>query len=473
MNTRSNFFQTGVHGLDQVLGGGFLIGRIYLIEGAAGTGKTILGNQLAFTNASAGEKSVIVTLIAETHDRMIEQNQIFDFFDSNYLGELIVYLSGLNELSHEGLDGFKKFLLKAIRLNQAKILIIDGFKLIRNFAKDQIEYEKFLHNLAAIASTLDCSIFIIVGSTEKISQEEYIAVDGAIELKRIDVGMRNIREIHIHKMRGVSHYEGSHELRISKIGIQIFPRAELIVALLNPFHPKLSEKKLSFGITYLDQMLNGGVLSGSVTSLFGPPGAGKTLLGLSFLHEGLKNGEKSLYFGFYETRDQMLSRAKSIGLDFSTYLKSEDFLFEWFPPTEQLIDELFEKLVNLINDNKINRVFIDGIEGFKISAVFSDRLPRFIASLTIKLRSLGITAIISEEARLPSDVRDYHSGEYSAAFENIIYLRYIETEYQVKRLINIYKVRSSSYDIAIHQFNISNHGIVVEEDSFKPHDGIK
>lgn len=96
-----------------------------------------------------------------------------------------------------------------------------------------------------------------------------------------------------------------------------------------------------------------------------------------------------------------------------------------------------------------------------------DTTPNFLKS--------GIHGLdqVLGESFLPSDIRDYHSGEYSAAFENIIYLRYIETAFQVKRLINIYKVRSSSYDIAIHEFYISNNGIVVEEGSFNPSAGDK
>lgn len=468
MDIVNDFFKSGIHGLDQVLGGGFLASRVYLIVGAAGTGKTILGNQIAFNNVKKGQMSLFVTLTSESQGRMLDHIRPFNFYNDESIGEKIVYLSGFNELSDNGLDGFKDFLIKEIRKSKYKIAIIDGFNIVKNYATNELEYSNFFHSLNAIASTLGCTFFLILSSNEINPNNEFISVDGVIELKRIDVGMRDAREIHVHKMRGVPHYEGRHEMRISQEGILIFPRAELLIALLNPFHPKLSEEKLSFGITYLDEMLKGGVLAGSVTSLFGPPGSGKTLLGLAFLHDGLKNKEKALYFGFYETRDQMLSRSRGIGLDFSPYLDSDSFYFEWFPPTEQLIDELFEKLVDLINDKKINRVFIDGIEGFKLSVIFSDRLPRFIASLTIKLRSLGVTAIFSEEARLPTDIRDYHSGEYSAAFENIIYLRYIETAFQVKRLINIYKVRSCSYDIAIHEFYISNKGIVVEEESFNP-----
>ncbi|MBC7428589.1 MAG: serine/threonine protein kinase [Bacteriovorax sp.] len=467
MDIEKKLFVSGIHGFDQILGGGFLKGRLYLVEGIPGSGKTILGNQLVFANAEQGHSSLFVTLLSESHGKMLENLRGFEFYNENIINDKIFYLSGYSELSESGIDGFKKFLTQNIRSLKIKLVVIDGFKIVSSFSKDNLEYSTFLHDLNTLASALDC-IFVILNPLDtKLLQSEDVLTDGLIELKRTDVGMRNVREIHVHKMRGMKHFEGRHELSISRNGIRVFPRIELLVAKLKPFLPNLTEEKKSFGIKNLDEMLKGGILAGSVTSLFGPPGSGKTLIGLKFLHEGLLAGENSLYFGFYETRDQMLSKANGIGLNFEPFINSGQLQFEWYPPTEQLIDELFEKLVNVIEEKKISRVFIDGIEGFKFSAVFIDRLPRFVASLTIKLRSMGVTAFFSEEARMPSMVKDYHLGEYSAAFENIIYLRYMESDFHVRRLINIYKVRASSYDISIHEFHIQNQGIVVEEKSYK------
>jgi circadian clock protein KaiC len=467
-----NLFVSGIHGLDTILGGGFLKGRLYLIEGIPGSGKTVLGNQLVFANAKQDNTSLFVTLLSESHGKMLDHICQFEYFDKSLVNKKIFYLSGYTELSENGISGFKLFLMKTIRSANIKLVVIDGFKIVSNFTKDELEYSTFLHDLNALASALDCIVLLLNPVSTPQQQVEDVLTDGLIELKCTDVGMRNVREIHIHKMRGMEHFEGRHELTISKEGLRVFPRIELIVAKLEPFHPNLSEVKKSFGIQYLDEMLKGGLLSGSVTSLFGPPGSGKTLIGLKFLHEGLLADENSLYFGFYETRDQMLSKARGVGLEFEPFINSGRLKFIWYPPTEQLIDELFEKLVDAIEETKATRVFIDGIEGFKFSAVFAERLPRFVASLTIKLRSIGVTAIFSEEARLPSSVKDYHLGEYSAAFENIIYLRYLETNFHVRRLINIYKVRASSYDISIHEFHIQNQGIIVEQKSYKPEGGI-
>ena len=62
---------TGIPGLDVILSGGFLRDGIFLIEGDPGSGKTILGNQLCFNHVSRGGRAVFMTLLAESHARML------------------------------------------------------------------------------------------------------------------------------------------------------------------------------------------------------------------------------------------------------------------------------------------------------------------------------------------------------------------------------------------------------------------
>ncbi|MEA2529068.1 MAG: circadian clock protein KaiC [Thermomicrobiales bacterium] len=72
---------TGVAGLDEVLRGGWVAGDLYLVAGPPGTGKTTLGNQLAFAHAARGETAIFVTLLTETHDMMIARMLSFSFLD--------------------------------------------------------------------------------------------------------------------------------------------------------------------------------------------------------------------------------------------------------------------------------------------------------------------------------------------------------------------------------------------------------
>lgn len=71
---------TGITGLDAVLGGGLIEGASYIIQGRPGAGKTIMSNQIAFASSASGRKVLYVTLLAETHDRLFQSLGTLDFF---------------------------------------------------------------------------------------------------------------------------------------------------------------------------------------------------------------------------------------------------------------------------------------------------------------------------------------------------------------------------------------------------------
>jgi circadian clock protein KaiC len=85
---------SGVPGLDTILNGGFLQGGIYLIMGAPGTGKTILSNQICSHHVAGGERALYVTLLAESHARMLAHLRTLSFFDSSVVADGLCWLSG-------------------------------------------------------------------------------------------------------------------------------------------------------------------------------------------------------------------------------------------------------------------------------------------------------------------------------------------------------------------------------------------
>nr|WP_255671374.1 ATPase domain-containing protein [Corallococcus sp. AS-1-6] len=221
---------------------------------------------------------------------------------------------------------------------------------------------------------------------------------------------------------------------------------------------------MSFGIPRLDDALRGGLLSGSTTLLLGAPGTGKTLLGLHFLLQGAREGQPGVYFGFFETPPRLIEKAEGTGMgDLQKYVDEGLIEIQWQPPLEHNMDSLAEKLLERIEERKVDRLrlFIDGVSGFRSAAVYPDRLGRFFSALTHQLRMMDVTTLYSDETPLFSPGVDMPQPEAASTVENVILVRYVELRSQLYRLLSIMKMRESAYDSGIREFSISEQGIEV------------
>jgi len=93
---------TGIAGLDEILVGGVLNRSTHLVAGAAGTGKTVFTQQLAFYQARQGINVLYLTFLSEGHDKMIANLEGFSFFDRSLISTRIQYLSLYQEITANG-----------------------------------------------------------------------------------------------------------------------------------------------------------------------------------------------------------------------------------------------------------------------------------------------------------------------------------------------------------------------------------
>ncbi|MFL6649756.1 MAG: RAD55 family ATPase [Sulfurifustaceae bacterium] len=449
---------TDVPGLDKVLGGGLLKGGLYLLEGAPGSGKTILASQICFSLIKRGEKVVYVTLIAETHGKLIGHLSTMRFFDSRQLGRGFFLLSGYGDLTTGGRSRLFEMLAREVQTHKPYFLVIDGFRAAREIQQVELDLIGFVHRLNTFAMSSGCTMLLLSPYEADETRSEHTLIDGLIELDRRSVGMQMVRELAVHKIRAASQLPGRHAFIITEEGLTVFPRFESLPTLAETtFSPDGS--RLKFNVGKLDDMLRGGVLRTSVTTLIGSPGTGKTLLGLHFLVEGARNGEPSLHFGFYEPREALLTKADGVGLPLREAVDSGALEVIWQPALEQIVDQLAYKLMDAVKRRKVRRLLIDGIGGFREATAYPERLVRFLTALMTELRALNVTTVVTEE--LPLFAPDVQSPLHPLV-ENIIYLRQVELRSQLYRLISIMKLRDSPYDSAIREFVINDKGIFVE-----------
>ncbi|WP_426751536.1 RAD55 family ATPase [Myxococcus sp. Y35] len=457
--------ETGVPRLDFITKGGLLQGASYAVLGPPGSGKTVLAHQIAFWHVKHGGKALYVTLLTESHARMLANLEGMAFFDASAIPDKLHYISGYRQLETEGLKGLLELVRRAARQHQATLLIMDGMDVAKEFARDDLTYKRFLQELQTFISIIGCTTLLLSPHNPGDLPPETTAVDGIFELSLWLAGPRAVREMVALKFRGSDSLLGKHELEISDKGIIVHPRTEVQFSKPNE-QGEEHRIRMAFGIPRLDESLHGGLLSGSTTLLLGAPGTGKTLLGLRFLLEGARQGQPGVYFGFYETSQRLFEKAEGVGMgDLKKYVDEGLIEIQWQPPLEHNLDSLAERLLERIHERKVKRMrlFVDSVAGFRSASVYPERMSRFFSALSHQLRMLDVTTIYSEETALFSPGVDAPQPDATAYVENVILLRYVELRSQLYRLLSIMKMRESQYDSGIREFSITDEGITVAD----------
>jgi circadian clock protein KaiC len=454
---------TGIPGLDMLLGGGLFRGGTYLVMGAPGTGKTILGNQLCFSHAASRGRVIYITLLTETHADLLTYLQSLEFFNRDVIGDTLHYFNGYAALEKEGVQGLIAYLRQVILQHRPTLLVIDALTTVEVAAESNWVFRRFLQDLHVFAQSVGCTIVMLTPSDEESRlHPEHMMVDGLIELSNVRVGHRVMRYLHIHKFRGSGFIQGRHLLDITSAGITIYPRTEAILTSPNPL-TEASSERLPFGIDAFDKMLKGGLLSGSITLLAGMQGSGKTSFSLHFLATGARANEPELYFSFYEMPSHLIRNADQLGLQFSDYNQTGVLNILWQQAYEHSADALAEKLLENVRRRKVKRLVIDGFVGFEQSIDDPDRLKFFLTALMNELRSLNVTTLICVEIpQLFGLTTQLPLGGLSTIADNIIFLRLVELQSRLHRAVSILKMRRSGYDPAIRQFFITDQGVQID-----------
>jgi circadian clock protein KaiC len=458
--TRSNV-ETGVPGLDEILGGGLVRGGVYLLEGMAGAGKTILSSQIGFHRVSQGEKVLYMTLIAESHDKLLGHLRGLSFFDETAVAQQMLFVSGYHELMQDGLDGFLKLIASSIYDYRPSLMIIDGFRSAREFSETELSLSKFIHELNALVAAMDCTTLLLAPLSGNEPHPEHTLVDGLIELNRYNDGMRRAREIEVHKMRARNHLMGKHFFRIAESGLLMFPRLEAQCAV--PPGPVDLKARLGFGLPHLDNLLGGGFAQGSTTTLIGPSGVGKTMLCLQFLAAGVARGERCVYLGFYEGPQRLIGKAEAVSIALTEAYEDGRLLIQWQPAIELAVDELAANALATVKKIGASRIVIDGVEGFRDSALRTERFGLFLNAMLHQLRESAVTTLLTEELPLYADAGYAKSVRVSALTENLVLLRYAETESGLRRMISVVKQRESAHDTSLRELVISSEGLDVSD----------
>jgi circadian clock protein KaiC len=461
MSGEGDRLETGITGLDTILGGGVLEGGIYIIQGAPGAGKTILGNQICFAHAAQGRHSLYITLLAETHSRMIGHMRRLSFFDEAAIPERMSYFGAFKTLEDEGLRGLLEVVRREVRSRQASILVLDGLITLHDKVRSDLELKKFIHELQTQAAFSNCTMFLLTGSVDPNAyRPERTMVDGVIELRSLLHGRRAERELQVHKLRGSWFMGGRHSY-----GISAFPRIEALLETPSVWDPA-DGPVVSIGNPGIDKMLGGGVNRHSITVVLGPSGSGKTSAALQFLCGGPVD-EPVMLFGFNE--NPMALKIKADALKLPLESRGEAVSLLWRPQTEAILDEAATDLLAAIKQRGVRRLVIDGLDGFAMLTDEKKRMRSFLSALCNELRALGVTTLATVETghaglRPGQPLAGVDQSGLSAVAENIIALHLASLRSETYRLLGVLKARERRTDLRMRRFEIADGGIMLEQD---------
>lgn len=461
---------TGIADLDVILGGGLPLGSLIFIAGGPGTGKTILAQQICFANGTTDRKAVYYTMVSEPHTKLVRHLEQFEFFDRQALGERVdfIHLPALldaDEAAQERGEAVATLVDEVIRASaeqERSVIVIDGIKALRDFAQmDGLGFRGVTYDLASRVSHSN-SVLIFVGeyTPEEVAYApEFAVADAILYLADEPLGRFDQRWLRVLKLRGTQFLMGKHSLRISSVGVEVFPRFESIVVTRGKAPPD----RISLGVSGINEMIGGGLPAGSTTLVAGPSGAGKTVIGLQFIAEGIRRGERSLYLSFQQAAPQLIDRGEAFGWPFREAVASGLLQIRHLEPVELSLDLVGTELRRAAGEEqRVRRVVVDSLAELEPAARGTSRFPDYLSALTTLFASVGATTVLTSET----------TAFFGPAFElphglafvadNVILLRYAELDSEVRRALAIVKVRDGEHAKRIVEVEIAANGITVK-----------
>jgi circadian clock protein KaiC len=450
---------TGCAGLDNILSGGFPRGRLYLIEGDPGAGKTTLALQFTLDGVSKGERALYITLsesradlshAAQSHGRSLENIEIVELLPNE--GDLLpeqqytVFHPAEVELN----DRMQR-IVKEIQRVRPDRLVIDALSELRMLAKDPLRYRRQILSLKDFMASQECTVILLDDrSSRDPDLQLHSIVHGVISMDKVprEYG-KTRRQIEIVKLRGTSYREGFHDYAIVTGGVVVFPR--LVAA---DSRSDQQPEAVSSGIPELDALTGGGLDRGTSTLLIGPAGCGKTSIAVQWAVTSAKRGESSAIFSFEEAPATMITRAAGLGIDLRPHLASGKIVIKRVDPAEMSPGELVASLQQHIENENVRMVVLDSLNGYLQSMPGEQFLAVHLHELLAYLGNRGVLTlmVLAQAGTIGWPLQSAVDVSYLA--DNILLLRYFENKGEVCQAISTIKRRSGSHEHAIRELRL-------------------
>jgi circadian clock protein KaiC len=450
---------TGIPGLDQITGGGLPLGRVTLVAGSAGAGKTLLGlNFLVAGARQYGDPGVLVTFEESAAKVALNVRSLgFDLDELQRSGLLVVLAFRVDpsEMVAAGEFDFEPLfaiLDDAITRVGAKRVVLDTIEVLFGAFGDDAIVRSELSRLVRWLEDRGVTVILTGerGNGSGLTRhgiEEYIT-DCVIVLDHRVSAEISTRRLRVVKYRGSAHGTNEYPFLISARGFTVLPITSVALDY------KASEERVSTGIARLDHMLGGGMFRGSTLMVSGTAGTGKTSLGAHVVNSACERGEQALMVLLEESPEQVMRNMRSIGLDLRPWIEA-GLLRVWAArPSAFGLETHLAILARLIEEETPSVAVLDGIASLS-NGTLTTEVTSIVARQIDLLKSRGITSVITA---LGQD-EDVSTVTVSSMVDTWLLLRNTEANGERNRLLFVLKSRGTAHSNQVREFVLTDHGV--------------
>jgi len=460
--------KTGVPGLDDVLHGGLIANRLYLVDGNPGAGKTTLALQYLLEGRRAGERCLYVTL-SETKEELIAGALSHDWnLEGVHIEQLVAAeedLDGESQLtmyhpSEVELTETMRKVLRAVETVHPARMVFDSLSELRLLAQSSLRYRRQILALKQFFVHRKCTVLLLDDRTAEGPDRQLQSIaHGVISLdQRSRPYGRALRQLEVVKFRGSDIRSGFHDFNIRRGGLEVFPR------LAAAEHSETFKRTaVASGVPALDALLGGGIDRGTSTLLAGPPGSGKSTIALRYAAAAAQRGDHAAIFSFEEARAILIDRAIGLGIPVTLGVAPGQIMIRQIDAAEVTPGEFAHAVRQSVERDGARVIVIDSLNGYLNAMPGEQFLVAQLHELLSYLGNRGVATflVVAQSGMLGKDMRSPVDSSYLA--DVVILLRMFEHRGQVKKAISVVKKRSGAHEESIRHLWFDGQGIHLSE----------
>ena len=462
---------TGVPGLDEIVGGGLPEFSFNIIAGAPGSGKTTLAHQFVFANATPERPALYFTVLGESAIKMLRYQQQYTFFDPAKLPDAVRFVNLSQIVLEKDLGAVLEEITREVEKANPAVVVVDSFRTMVRKPQgglSEMDLQSFIQRMALFLASWQATTFLIGEYAEEELRDNpiFTVADGLFWLRQIAERNSVVRKLQIIKLRGQASVPGLHTFRITDAGLQAFSRTFGLSG--HKRNPPI-ERRLSIGVPELDKMMGGGIPEGDSVLVTGSSGTGKSVLATQFIAEGLRQGEPGIVAVFEERPQAYVDRAGSFGLDLEDAAEEGKLLILYLRPLDLSVDETMNEILDAVKRIGAKRLVIDSLAGFEmaLSPGFREDFRESLYRMIFALTGIGVTILSTVE--VDESFTEFPFSTYSISFltDDIIRLRYVSIEGQLRKIMVVIKMRGGNHSKDICEYEITSEGGIVVGERLK------